>query len=224
MDASKLQSAMNDVTQKKAPTFSFSELLTQSFLIFLSVVLGLMANEWRQDRAIKKDIDKALYAIQEEIRGNLAGMQRALQYHDQIKGALASLANEIHDQSAKPTPQQLRKALPQGFGVPLIERNAWDVLNFTGLISELDYEWVSELSRLYSHQSFYHEKLDKVGDNLYIASNMHPEHTHALTLALSLLANDIVIQEKRLTDKYQTILTKLAALDIPTPDDDGDAE
>ena len=78
------------------------------------------------------------------------------------------------------------------------ETNAWNYL---------DYDFVISLSRLYSLQNLYQSKLDQVGNNLYVASNI--SDLSGFTLASLTLLQDMVIQEKKLIKHYKNILQKL---------------
>ena len=56
---------------------------------------------------------------------------------------------------------------------------------------------------------FEENKLNKIGDNFYIAGNVSPEKVSNLILAFSALAQDILKQEIRLSKAYPEIITQL---------------
>jgi hypothetical protein len=57
------------------------------------------------------------------------------------------------------------------------------------------------------------DKLDRISDNFYIASNVDPQMAEGQVRALSNLAGDIVIQERKLIRQYRETLSRLSTTD-----------
>ena len=93
--------------------------------------------------------------------------------------------------------------------VALLQTTGWQLANQVGATNHFDEELALTLSKLYGLQASYQKKLDRISDNLYIASNANPRDITGLTVALSLLMNDIVIQEMRLSKSYPQVLDLL---------------
>ncbi len=184
-------------------------LFAEAALIVLGVLLGMMANEWRVAWNNEHEAERALLAIRNELQTNFEQIEAILPYHRQIDDSLEILAQRIYTQNAKISPLEILRAIPKGFTTPLIEKNAWELLNRTGAISNIDFDLASALSKLYSQQAFYQSKLDIIGQNLYVAGNLNPENLASTAIALGLLANDIVIQEKRLVERYPQMMERL---------------
>ena len=179
------------------------------FLIVVGVILGLAANEWREDRAAKKQAQKSLDYILLEIKNNQAEVDSIISYHTQIKNSLHKLSNEILTHNKQLTFNDLGDALPKGFKIPLLQSDAWELANQARNVNHIDYKLAESLSKLYSLQNFCQKKLDKIADNFYIASNINPDKISNLVLAFSALAQDILVQEKRLSKYYSEIIKKL---------------
>lgn len=186
-------------------------LLGEAALIVFSVLLGLMANEWRVAQVDEREADAALQAIRAELQRNHEEVQGLLPYHRRMSDSLAVLVERIYEGLGAVSHEVLFQAMPRGFSVPLIERNAWDVANRTGTINHIDFDLASALSQLYGLQAFYQGKLDLIGQNWYVAGNITPENLAATAIALGSLANDIVIQEERLSEQYPTMIERLGS-------------
>ena len=189
-------------------------LLFESALIILSVLLGLMANEWRVSKANQQEVEVILRAISQELRGNLARIEQQLPYHRSIDDALELLVNRIYGQQLIVTQTELMKAMPNGFSVPLVEDHAWKLANGTGAIQNIDIALATELAIVYSRQEFYQSKLEMIGQNWYVAGNINPENLAATAIASGMLANDVAIQEQRLIELYKSMIQRLDDLEL----------
>jgi hypothetical protein len=183
--------------------------LLEVFLIIAGVLFGLTANEWRENRAAKKQAQVSLNYILLEIKNNQVEVDSIMTYHTQIRDSLRKLSNEILINKKVVTFIDLGDALPRGFQIPLLQSDAWELANQIGTINHIDYKVAESLSKLYSLQNFCQKKLDKIADNFYIASNINPDKISNLVLAFSSLSQDILVQEKRLSKYYPEIIKKL---------------
>ncbi|MFQ5770628.1 MAG: hypothetical protein ACE5HX_08835 [bacterium] len=184
-------------------------LLLEVVLIIIGVLLGLAANQWRVARMDRTLAQDALRYIADEIRDNQTKVDSLIPYHTKVRDSIRELSALNLRKKVEISMTDLLKAMPKGFAVPLLETTGWQLANRTGAINHMDYELAVRLSKLYNLQEFYQRKLDKISDNLYIASNIDPNNFTPLTMALTLLANDIVIQENRLSKFYASILKRI---------------
>ena len=183
--------------------------LLEVILIIGGVLLGLAANEWRENRASKKQAQVSLDYILLEIKNNQAEVESIVTYHTQIRDSLRKLSNEILMHKKEVTFLDLGDALPNGFKIPLLQADAWKLANQVGSVNHIDFRVAEGLSKLYSLQNFCQKKLDKIADNFYIAANINPDKVSNLVLAFSTLSQDILVQEKRLSKYYPEIIKKL---------------
>ena len=187
-------------------------LVAEAVLIMMSVALGLMANEWRVARDNEKEAVTALEFIREEIGSNHEKVKDILPYRQQITDSLTVLMNRVFTTGEQVSTAELFYAMPEGFTVPIISRNSWDLANQTGAISHVPFELAIELSQLYDHQQFYQKKVDQLGDNLYVAGNINTRDQSSSAVAFRMLANDILIQENRLVRSYEDIIPRMDSL------------
>ena len=184
-------------------------LIAEAVLIMLSVASGLMANEWRVSRDNEKEALTALEFIREEIETNHDKVNDVIGYHEQIQKSLTGLMNQVFTTAEPVSTQELFQAMPEGFTVPLVSRNSWELVNQTGAINHVDFELALELSQLYDQQEFYEKKVDLLGVNLYVANNINTKDQSGSAVAFRMLANDILIQEKRLINRYGDAMARM---------------
>ena len=188
---------------------NFGPLLIEVVLIVLAVLLGLAANEWRVARAEKAQARNALRYIKNELQSNKEQVDNFIPIHISIRDSLKALGTHLQKRNANITLTDLGKAMPSGFDVPLIEKTGWQLANQTDAINHIDYKLAADLSKLYYLQDFYQAKLDKVAESIYIASNLNLTDMSGFTFAFTVLASDIVIQEKRLSKLYARMIKNL---------------
>jgi len=188
-------------------------LLIEVVLIVLGVLLGLFANEWRKAHANQARAEVALQQIRAEMAYNQSEIDSALVgYHEQIRDSLRQLARRA-EAGTPVTAEAIRQAMPNGFNVPLLQTTAWDLSVQTGIINQFDLPIVAPVAGVYNLQQFLQSKLDRISDNFYIASNVDPRMAEGQVRALSILAGDIVIQERKLMRRYQEALNQLPGAD-----------
>ncbi|MBN2171945.1 MAG: hypothetical protein JW819_11570 [Candidatus Krumholzibacteriota bacterium] len=188
---------------------AFGFLLVEVFLIVLGVLLGLAANEWRVERDNHQRAKSALDYISRELDVNRQQIAGLIDYHRALNDSLTALTA---GGAASVTFDDLRRAMPQGFAVPLIQSNAWDVARSTGAVENMELRTAILLSRVYDLQDFYRGKLERVADNLYLAGNLDVERSDRLAFALRNLANDIVLHEEDLLTGYEMTIARLDSL------------
>ena len=188
---------------------SFGFLLVEVFLIVLGVLLGLAANEWRVERERNHRTRAALDYISRELEVNRRQIEALIDYHRAVSDSLDALTD---GGAESVTAADLRRAMPQGFSVPLIQSNAWELARGTGAVENLELRTAMMLARIYDLQEFYNGKLERVADNLYLAGNLDTELRDRLALALRNLANDIALHEQDLLDGYGMTIARLDSL------------
>ena len=186
--------------------------LGEVVLIVLGVLLGLAANEWRVNLGRQAETRLALRRIRNEVATNTEQLRSAAPVHAAMGDSLGGLAGAIMAGRGQPDGLfRLRRAFPNGFSTPLLERTAWDVALRTGTAAHMDHDTLLLLSRYYALLDFCQQKLNRVPENLYLAVNTDPAHWRGLILALAMVTGDIAIQEQRLVTFGDTLLARLPA-------------
>ena len=179
-------------------------------LIMIAVFAGLIANELRISHNNKENTQKVLAYLITEIEANANKVKSIIPYHQSIKDSLNSLSQTIFvSKNKKLTFGDLISAMPKGFRIPRLESTGWQILNDTGAINHISLELAIVLSKVYNQQFFLGSKIDKIGDNFYIASNTNIKEIDNLVIALGFLVNDILIQEEQLSEQYSDIIEEL---------------
>jgi len=180
------------------------------FLILVAVLLGMIVNEMRIAHNERQRTKKILHYMITEINDNSKSVSSMIPYHKTMRDSLGKITQTLLVKKNQIfTHEDLFKAMPKGFRVPLIETTGWVLLNNSDAINNLDLELSIELSKIYHLQQFLQGKLEKIGENIYISSNINLNETNSLILAFGFLVDDILIQEERLIESYSNVIEKL---------------
>ena len=189
---------------------SFHAILLEVLLIIMGVLAGMWVNDWREEQNHKKEAKKSLQLIHTEIEHNLEAVKASLEKRKiNLQGFQNLTGMFMQNPNYEFSIMEVQQAAPEGFSSPLIERSAWDLAHQTGNIQYMSLELASELSRVYSLQEFYQKKLDVLGLNGYVASNIDLGKLESTVLALTVLIKDIEIQEVRLSQQVYPDMLKL---------------
>jgi hypothetical protein len=125
-------------------------IVVESVLIAVSILLALAANQWNDARKQRVLTERSLHAIHDEIDGNAARIRAVLPYHRGLETAAhaADAANNVHSLS------DWGRAVPiwSGFAAPEYDNTAWQTAITLGAVSNMGFDTVQSLSRLYSLQ------------------------------------------------------------------------
>jgi hypothetical protein len=127
--------------------------------IVLAVMLGFMANEWRENRKTEAQADRALQSLALEVHHNHVRIEQTFPYFVRMLEALTEAA------AAEPEADwenRYGQELPgwQGFQAPMLRSSTWQMLLSTGILAEMDFELAGDLALLYQAQSLA-ETLDR---------------------------------------------------------------
>lgn len=197
----------------KRPNLGF--LFLEVFLIVLGVLLGMAVNEWRVSRANNTLAERSLEQIKAELVFNQEQVESIVDYHTSIRDSLMLMANGVFQGEEGLGYEDLSRAIPNGFGVPFLQRSAWDLAHQTGATSYMAYKPARALSLYYNFQDFLKGKLERISDNLYSATSMDPVHVNGLIVSLGLLANDLVIQENEMIEMTDSLMVHLEHVNLP---------
>lgn len=136
-----------------------SAFLEAVFVVF-GVVLALAANEWRQNVKAEAMADSALESIIAELQANQALVQESHDYHTQQAQMLQTKLRS----GEMPTMNDF----PKGFINPAwVTDTAWEVAKATGVLAEMDYQDLLDLSAAYDRLEHYTKQSDISGHHLY---------------------------------------------------------
>ena len=127
------------------------DLIVESAMIVLSVLLALAANGWADSRKQHRLEQQAHASFIREIRANRALVARALPYHEALTRAVIA----VDASGGVPSYAAWKKRVPiwSGLEPPDLSATAWQSALTTGAISGRPFGEVTALSRLYTVQN-----------------------------------------------------------------------
>lgn len=193
------------------------ELIIDSGLILFSVLLALFLNEYRSQRNEDRLKAEAMFKVQNEIRSNLEITEEWFEYHREV---LSNLQNALGDETVRSTVftedgVRFWGLMPRGVVQRLIDDAAWQALKSSSTFSNLDFETMMNLSKIYKLQEEGVESTIRV--ILNILSSREALDQDQVTNTLILLHNafgELVSQEDFLIRQFRSTLKEL----------DGDSE
>ena len=168
----------------------WSQLIIESLLVILSVVLALALSNWNQNRINENLAGQALQNIAMEMENNQQEVQQALEYNR----ALIDSLKKYPAYGITMKPAQIRD-------------NAWETAQASGVVSNFDFKTISTVSEIHELQQDYKKTLDITAEFIYEA-NMKGRSAFEGRKSHPFLNNfyDITYQEYRLLEKYTEAL------------------
>lgn len=187
----------------------FLSFLKELFVVIIGILIALSINTWNENRKDQEFIDKALFAINEEINLNKTEIQEILDKHlstiDTIGTYLENDSVSLKDIFGK----------TQGFQVADLKNIGlrFFVANKAELI---DYEIISKLSEIEFSRENLRKKTDKMADFAY--DNLEST-TEEAKYKLAIYMGDIIDSEGSLLEKYTSYLDTESTKDQDASDD-----
>lgn len=123
----------------------------ESALIVFSILLALAVNQWSDSRKQRALTTRSLSAIRDEVAGNADRVRERLPYHRSLEGELHRLDSlgTVHRYA------DFRQGAPDwsGFMNPELDGTAWQSAVTLGAVSNMGFDTVRTLSRLYNLQT-----------------------------------------------------------------------
>ena len=142
------------------------DLMVEAGMIFLAVVLALAAEEWREKQDRQDLADRALHSVVEEIRSNLAELERTAPRNVERLEAAREVLKEL-EVGAESGDADI------GLEVSLLSTAAWQSAQMSQAVHYFDLDAMRQLSEVYEIQEMYDRMqtgiVDGMGDLLRIA-------------------------------------------------------
>lgn len=181
-------------------------LLAESVLIVFSVLLALGMDQWLRDRDRAEVARVALESIRAEVEENLVNVERARDHHLAVHDSLTRYAA-----LGQPPPPEVY--LGGMFNAAPVYAVAWESARETGTLSDLPYELVLELSRVYDRQARYRQLGHAVVEDVMM--QIRREGTAAVlrdgAMGFMSIQEDFAGREQRLSEAYRALLDRLRA-------------
>ena len=180
---------------KKQDVVSF---FREIVIVIIGILIALSIDNWNENRNDEKYIDKALFAIEEEIKLNKTDMHRIVQRH---KETIDSVAMHLNNDKIS-----LRQIIENSRGFQIAELKNIGLRFFISNKAELiDYEIISSLSEIEFLSEAVKMKTERLLNYLY--DNMENTNESAKNKFVIYLA-DVVESENGLLDLYDDFLNK----------------
>jgi hypothetical protein len=184
------------------------KVLVESLLIVFSILLALAVDEWREDRQTEKRVAQALESFTGEIQRNRKAVAKVLPYHELLHRHFLELAASGKVRSAK---DFMASKDFKGFAPVSYESTVWRTAVATGILTDLDFETASRLSRLYTVQDDYASQQKMVFGVLQPSAFTESALPRTLDIISGHLM-DTVIGERALLKGYDAALKRLEEL------------
>lgn len=143
----------------KKPSGTFSKILFEIFTVSIGIILGLIVNDWREDRAKEMRAAKALETIEKELEFNIEGVESRIDYYH-------SLLSSMHKLASDPAIKQMNQVDEwKGTRPPLLKNSAYQMALNSGVLNDLDVEVTSALSEVYSFQAAFQDFISFASTN-----------------------------------------------------------
>lgn len=135
---------------EKATAVWLPQVLFESALIVVSILVALGLDEWRENREDAETINQALQYFNSEIKRNRAGVDDAATFDqgllDVLKGRYGGSEIDTVEEFVM---------LAESYTPVVLQSTAWETALATGSLAKMDYNLVSALSLTYSLQNRY---------------------------------------------------------------------
>ena len=149
------RSAAGAPPEKESP---IRKILIESALIVFSILLALGVNEWVDSRKQAALTERAVHAIRDEISGNAQRIRDVREYHKTLmsESKRADTLHIIHGYA------DFQHAVPswKGFHNPELDGTAWQSAITLGVVSNIGFDTVQTISRLYSLQTKFDQYME----------------------------------------------------------------
>jgi hypothetical protein len=199
-----LSASMADDGEIKPHTESpIRKILIESALIVFSILLALAANDWSDARKQQSLAERALRGVRDEIQGNAERVRNDLPYLRAMETEVfrADSLKRVHSW------KDFTIAAPSwhGLGNSELDGTAWQSAITLGAVSNIGYDTVRALSRLYALQS----KFDQYAAGMANTIDLTDQAMPATTRKLWVYFTTVRTNDDTLLARYQALLNLL---------------
>ena len=185
---------------------SFLNLFFEVVLIAVGVFLGLLANNWHEEREHRAQAQAALRNFVEEMEANCQATQINRQYHE-------TLARELHEFLASkepPTDERYKKTVHfEGMRPEIFEHTAWDLALATQALSYLNPNLAFDISKVYTKQNAFQKLEDSFLASAFTPSGLSSDNLKGLATAMEIYLIDVNQLEPALVSRYEKIIPEI---------------
>jgi hypothetical protein len=196
---------------------SFLNLFFEVGLIAAGVFLGLLANNWHENREHHAQAEAALRNFAEEMEANCQATQSNRQYHE----TLARELREFLASKEPPTDERYDKTVHfEGMRPETFEHTAWDLALATQALSYLKPDLAFDISKVYTKQNAFQKLEDSFLASAFTPSGLSSENFKGLATAMEIYLIDVNQLEPALVSHYEKVIPEIKRAlsgDAPPP-------
>jgi hypothetical protein len=187
---------------------SILELLIEVGLVGVGVFLGLLANQWHEDRQHRELADATLRYFREEIIVNKRAIERVRPYHT----ALSRDVEKFLKAEGPKTTEHFYSDV-HFFGVKPVEfeRTAWDLALATQSFSYLSPKLAYAISRVYTRQQAFQTLQNGFLQAVLGPTTYGTADVTGLATSINMYLLDVNIHEPQLITLYDQVLPQIEA-------------
>ena len=194
---------------------SIKSILFQILPVMLGVYLGLLANNWNEEKKSRRLEQQILIKIKAEIEGNKKQIEANFDYHKMLLDtATAFYQTGDIETFLAPAYKSGQSNFWRGTRTSRLKSSAYQASISSGVFANLDIDLITLLSELYAVQEDYAKM-----SNLYLQKviDLTPESSVFTYLSfVRSFSQDIYYQEKSLLKLDKTVLEKLKENNLST--------
>lgn len=176
-------------------------LLLESFLIILSVMLGLLGNDFRESMNKKETARYAMNNIVREINSNKLELKTSISKQDSLYSLLQKFVKAKNISEKK---KSLYDIISEGGGIhfPTISTSAWETAVNTGDTENFKYDKLLQLTQIYEESRWIRSIRSRMLNMIYDKSIFDTAQTDVLAKTLMIPLADLISSEKGLVEAY----------------------
>lgn len=203
------------------------ELLFQSFLIVLSVLLALFLDEARNDYKLGRQRDAILGNVLAELRANAASLDEVHRYHGETSRRIGAFLDSLDGRPIDPPIPAVRligQLIDGSIREPALQQTAWETARLSPAFGLIPYDTIYPLTYLYDVQAKGAETTWQLIATQFFE---HPIYDAAMTertlLMLSFTFNELQSQERSLLAHIHDVIERVCEThDLPECEESAD--
>ena len=191
------------------------KLIIESGLIVFSVFLGLGLNELRSNYKMNLQVERAIEKITVELKNNLETVNAWLPYHQQVLNNFENAFNKSKDPHHyfSADRNELWQLMPKGVVQALIDDTAWQSFRVSSVFSNLQFDRMVILSKIYKLQKEGVEvTIKRISDVLISRESLRAQNARENLILLKYAFAELVAQETYLIKSLNTTLDELKSI------------
>ncbi len=189
-------------------TANQKKFLLEMFPVILGILLAFMINNWHESIKEKKALQIAKTQIVQELVKNHHECMKVIDIQEKRNDFFRVYGDSIEKYTNMG--YSLAQLPFQGVNIPTISRTAWDATNYSGIISNIDFEELQILTSVYQMQNIFADVQNQLIAIVYGNNMYSPESLSSTFHSLKRLNDDFVDFARGIAAAYEVYLNKYA--------------